>query len=102
MRKISISLACGVMAFAPLVLAHGNCHSGIVASKAANSANTEQYEFGKAGPAQQATRTIHIVMDDKIRFAPSVLSVNAGDVVKFVVTNRGKILPEMVIAHARN
>lgn len=87
---VMLSLA----AAAPLALAHGDEKH---AKKTFDPAKAEQKEFGKAGDPKKATRTIKFDMTDHMRFTPDFISVKQGETVKFVVTNNGKIMHEMVI-----
>lgn len=57
----------------------------------------EQTAWGIAGKRADATRTITIDMTDNMRFTPDRLSLKAGETVRFVVRNRGRMLHEMVI-----
>ena len=57
----------------------------------------EQTAWGIAGTTAQATRTIMIDMTDNMRFTPDKITVNEGDTVRFVVSNKGRMLHEMVI-----
>jgi uncharacterized cupredoxin-like copper-binding protein len=52
---------------------------------------------GQPGDPAQATRTIAIDMLDTMRFSPDKIQVNAGETVRFLVTNVGKLPHEMVI-----
>lgn len=93
--RISIVLAfwlsTGVTAIAH---GHGDKHGD---KKAFDRAAVEQTEFGKAGDLKKAARVIRIAMDDKMRFTPDAITVTQGETIKFIVTNNGKILHEMVI-----
>ena len=52
----------------------------------------------KAGViAQVVSRSITVNMDDKMRFTPSQIDVNAGETIRFVVTNSGRTAHEMVL-----
>jgi len=53
--------------------------------------------FGKQGDPRRATRTIAVDMADSMRFRPDDITVKRGETVKFIVTNSGKTLHEMVI-----
>ncbi len=44
-----------------------------------------------------AQRTIPVTMDDTMRYAPSEITVKAGEKVRFVATNKGQLVHEMVI-----
>ena len=57
----------------------------------------EQKPWGIAADAKSAKRTIAIEMSDAMRFTPSTVNVKQGETVRFVVTNKGQVLHEMVI-----
>ena len=44
-----------------------------------------------------ADRTIAVAMDDTMRYDPAEVTVKAGEKVRFVATNKGKLVHEMVI-----
>jgi uncharacterized cupredoxin-like copper-binding protein len=55
-----------------------------------------------AGPhdtilAQVVSRSIAVNMDDQMRFTPSQIDVQAGETIRFVVTNSGRTAHEMVL-----
>ncbi len=79
---------------APLAHAHGGGHH---AKKAFDPASAEQTPFGIAGDPAKATRTIRLSMGDNMRFTPDRIKVRRGETVRFVVTNKGTMLHEMVI-----
>ena len=49
--------------------------------------------------AQVVSRSIEVRMDDQMRFTPSQIDVQAGETIRFVVHNAGKIDHEMVLGH---
>jgi uncharacterized cupredoxin-like copper-binding protein len=57
----------------------------------------EQKPWGIAADPKSAGRIIEVEMSDAMRFTPSTVKVRQGEVVKFVLHNRGKMLHEMVI-----
>ena len=57
----------------------------------------EQKDWGIAGDAKSAKRTIAISMGDNMRFTPEKISVKQGETVKLVISNTGKIMHEFVI-----
>jgi uncharacterized cupredoxin-like copper-binding protein len=57
----------------------------------------EQKDWGIAGDAKSATRTVTLVMDDNMRFTPDKLAFKQGETVRFVIRNQGKLLHELVI-----
>lgn len=88
---LAFCISAGVTAVAH---AHGDKHAE---SKAFDRAAVEQTEFGQAGDPKKAGRVIRIAMDDKMRFTPDAITATQGETIKFIVTNNGKILHEMVI-----
>jgi uncharacterized cupredoxin-like copper-binding protein len=93
---LPIMVIIGTLLFNTAALAHGP--SGHRESGGTQS-NTlkEQTAWGIAGDSKQVTRTIQVVMSDKMRFAPDVLTVKKGETIRFEVRNAGKVLHEMVI-----
>ena len=53
--------------------------------------------YGQPGKQDQVSRSIEVEMDDNMRFTPSEIAVKAGETIKFVIINKGKIAHEMVI-----
>lgn len=90
---ITVAFCCSA-GIASIAHAHGDAHAD---RKVFDEANAEQTQFGKAGDPKKSTRVIRIAMDDKMRFTPNAITVRQGETVKFIVTNKGKILHEMVI-----
>lgn len=88
LAALSLSLA------ASFAYAHGDENHE---KKAYDPAKAEQKEFGIAGDPKKVTRTIKFAMTDNMRFTPDHIKVKQGDTVKFVMTNNGKIMHEMVI-----
>jgi uncharacterized cupredoxin-like copper-binding protein len=56
-----------------------------------------QKAFGIAGDASKATRTVNVDLRDDMRFTPPALDLNRGETVRFVVSNKGATLHEMVL-----
>jgi uncharacterized cupredoxin-like copper-binding protein len=65
--------------------------------KTSSSAKKEQKDWGTAGNARAATRTIAIRMQDTMRFTPERLEVKLGETVRLVIRNHGNMLHELVI-----
>ena len=57
----------------------------------------EQKDWGIAGDAKSAKRSIDVGMADNMRFTPERIELRQGETVKFVVRNRGKLMHEFVI-----
>jgi uncharacterized cupredoxin-like copper-binding protein len=64
---------------------------------AAGPVRKQQTEWGIAGDAKAAKRTIALTMGDRMRFVPSRIEVKQGETLKLVVRNNGKMLHEFVI-----
>ncbi len=52
--------------------------------------------FGQAVPASQAKRTVTITMKDSL-YEPKSVTVKAGEVVRFVIVNKGELLHEFAL-----
>lgn len=57
----------------------------------------EQTDWGIAGDAKRARRTVEVRMGDDMRFTPDRISVRLGETVRFRVHNAGKVMHEFVI-----
>ena len=64
-------------------------HHGIAAASEA--------PYGRAADPARATRSIAIDMSDQLRFTPAQVSVQKGQVVRFVVKNSGQLQHEFVL-----
>jgi len=58
------------------------------------------FGFGSPGDADKVDRTIRIAALDAMRYDKTDLHVRAGETVRFVVTNKGKLRHEFVIGDA--
>lgn len=100
-RLAGLSLAALAFAFAfafglsVSALAHtGEMHEK---PEAATPVSSEEHAFGKQGDPASAARTVTIDMKDTMRFTPANIEVKQGETIRFVVTNKGKMMHEMVI-----
>ena len=57
--------------------------------------------FGQAAPPAQAKRTITITMKDN-EYEPKSVSVKAGEVVRFVLVNKGDLLHEFAVGRPQD
>ena len=90
---LKLIAACALFTTATASFAHEN-----TPHKAKTSAVVkEQKDWGIAGDAKSAVRTITLRMGDNMRFTPDALIFKQGETVRFVVKNQGKALHEMVI-----
>jgi len=79
----------------PLLLAA--CLLALSVNALAEGAHT--YAFGQPAPADKATRTVEITLQD-IAFSPTSLDVKAGETVRFVLVNKGRLLHEFNLGDA--
>ena len=89
-RQAALAVAL-VLAVTPAAAHTGPAKAKVDYSKA------EERPFGKAADPAKAARTIRVDMADTMRFTPAEITVRRGDVVRFVATNRGKAMHEMVL-----
>jgi len=54
-------------------------------------------KVGKLGDPAKVSRTILVIMDDSMRFAPEKITVKANETIRFFVRNKGKLRHEMVL-----
>ena len=93
LSAVAAALGAGGSLWAQRAHAHGDkAH----ASKA-GPVRKEQKDWGVAGEARNAKRSIEVGMADSMRFTPDRIEVRQGETVKFVVRNHGKQLHEFVI-----
>ncbi len=57
----------------------------------------EQKDWGIAGEAKDAKRSVAVGMADNMRFTPDRIDVRQGETVKFAARNTGKVMHEFVI-----
>ena len=92
-RSLIVATAASLLAAAGRAFAHGDekhpAKSGPV--------KKEQKDWGIAGDAKSAKRSIEVGMADNMRFTPDKIAVRQGETVKFVARNTGKVMHEFVI-----
>jgi uncharacterized cupredoxin-like copper-binding protein len=81
----SVLICSALAAFCQLAQAHAPAHA---------------FAFGAPGKASEATRTVEVTLGD-IYFAPKVLQVKAGETVRFVLKNEGKLVHEFNLGDAQ-
>ena len=79
----------------PLLLA--GCLLALSFNALADGAST--YAFGQPAPADKATRTVEVTMQD-IAYSPASIDVKAGETVRFVLVNKGNLLHEFNLGDA--
>jgi uncharacterized cupredoxin-like copper-binding protein len=94
-RRFNLIIAAAAMVALPLVAqAHG---TGDHAKPANAPLSTEEHAFGVEGNPKMANRTIPISMDDTMHYSRPEIQVRQGETVTFVISNKGKLLHELVI-----
>ena len=94
MKSIKAVALCALLALPIVAYAHGDeTH----ATHKSGPVKKEQKDWGIAGDAKTAKRTVEIKMLDAMRFSPDLVNVRQGDTIRFVMKNTGKIQHEMVI-----
>ena len=96
--KTTRLLLTALLAFPLATVSHGSLADA--AKKPAASAkksDAEQTDWGKPGKVNKQTRTIKVDMIDAMRFLPDTITVKEGETIRFVVTNSGRMMHEMVI-----
>ena len=92
-RNLIVATAASLLTSTGRVLAHGDEKH----PAKAGPVKKEQKEWGIAGDAKQAKRSIDVGMSDTMRFTPDRIAVKVGETVRFVARNDGKQLHEFVI-----
>jgi uncharacterized cupredoxin-like copper-binding protein len=93
MKLLNMILTISLFVISSTAGAHGNEDHG----KKSGPVKKEQKEWGIAGDAKAAKRTIEISMSDGMRFTPDSIEVKQGETVKLVVRNAGQLMHEFVI-----
>jgi uncharacterized cupredoxin-like copper-binding protein len=57
------------------------------------------FDFGQPAPAAKATRSVEVVMGD-MSFTPRAIEIKAGETVRFVLVNKGRLLHEFNLGDA--
>lgn len=92
-RKLITATAASLLASTGRVLAHGDDKH----PAKAGPVKKEQTDWGIAGDAGKARRSIEVGMADNMRFTPDRIAVKLEETVRFVARNNGKVMHEFVI-----
>jgi uncharacterized cupredoxin-like copper-binding protein len=91
--KLMLMLA-ALMATPTAAIAHG----GEGHSKLSNAViSADEHAFGVEGDPKKAGRTVSVPMDDSMHYSRSEIQVKQGETVTFVISNKGKLMHELVI-----
>ena len=93
MKILKSFIAASLFVAASAAFAHGTEDH----AKKTGPVKKEQKDWGIAGDAKAAKRTIEVSMLDTMKFNPDKIDLKVGDTVKFVVKNTGGQMHEFVI-----
>lgn len=93
MKPIKKLVLISAMAFSGLALAHGDEDH----SASSGPVRKEQKDWGIAGDASTAKRTLDFKMTDSMRFTPDRIQVKQGETVRLSIRNDGQVMHEFVL-----
>ena len=93
MHKQTLIALTAALALAGTAHAHGERSHGQSAAPIVK----EQTAWGIAAEPSAATRTLEVTMSDDMRFSPDRVEVKAGETLRLIVKNAGKVMHELVI-----
>jgi uncharacterized cupredoxin-like copper-binding protein len=92
--RINHAIAAALLAVhGPVALAHSDARG----KTKANAQAPVETTFGRSVESGKASHTVRLTMKDTMRFSPDTLQVKRGATVRFVLTNEGKTMHEMVL-----
>lgn len=59
-------------------------------------------DWGEPGEPQAVSRTVHVRMNDAMRFVPDTLEVREGETLRLVLTNEGALMHEWVLGTSKS
>jgi uncharacterized cupredoxin-like copper-binding protein len=89
-------------AAAAVIAAHAHEDQHQAAPRPFDPASVEATAFGQQGDPKRVTRTVRVAMKDSMRFEPALITLKRGETVRFVLTNKGAMLHEMVLGTAED
>lgn len=93
-------LAAAALSLAALAALANGTHAGgheMPASHGDMPLSEHAASFGQPGDPARVARTVDVALDDDMRFHPARIDVKAGETVRFMVRNTGKVRHEMVL-----
>ena len=99
MNAVRTGFALALATLAALAQAHGD--ENHPKKNSFDASKVEERAFGREGDPTKVSRTIKVDMSDAFRFTPSDVVIKRGQTVKFVVSNSGKQLHEMILGTAQ-
>ena len=103
MKKHFVILVAGLLAFAGARAEDKPMDHGVMPGMAHghdDAHDQNSFVFGRPGDPKKVDRTIRIKALDTMRYDKRRLTVRAGETVRFIVTNAGRIRHEFVIGDA--
>lgn len=100
MNAVRIGFGLVLATLAALAQAHGD-ENHPMKKHSFDAAKVEERAFGREGDPKKVSRTVKVDMSDAFLFTPSDVVIRRGETVKFVVSNGGKQLHEMVLGTAQ-
>lgn len=91
---VCTAMLAALLALPAAALAHGTADHP---KKATAPISTEEHPFGVEGDPGKANRTIALTMGDTMRYSSSHIRVAQGETITFAVTNKGKLMHELVL-----
>jgi uncharacterized cupredoxin-like copper-binding protein len=96
-KRPTALLALALSAAVPFAFSHSSAKREM--PKASTTLSTEETAFGRQGDPRKVTRTIAVDMYDSMRFRPADIRVKQGETIRFVISNKGKMLHELVLGN---
>jgi uncharacterized cupredoxin-like copper-binding protein len=96
MKLLTTTTLAALMLGPTIALAHGD-ESHPAKPHVYDASQVEEHDFGREGDPKKVHRVIKVDMSDAFRFTPADVNIKPGETVKFVVSNSGKQLHEMVL-----
>lgn len=90
LRVIVFTTTTAIIAFAGPAFAAGE-HGGDHDDGGHGHQSEHSFDFGAPADPSEADRTITVIAEDTMRFSPESVAVKAGETVRFVIENTGKL-----------
>ena len=69
----------------------------LAGAAAAHEGASGERAFGREGDPNAVSRTVNVMMSDKMRYTPARLTVTQGETIRFRIKNSGQSMHEMVL-----
>jgi uncharacterized cupredoxin-like copper-binding protein len=95
--RLIAAAACAALLLLAAAPAQAHDKHSHAAPKKYDAAQVVETPFGRQGDPAKARRTIAIGMSDDMRYTPAEITVKQGETVRLVISNKGKVLHELVL-----